>query len=139
MSEPKKVFEPNIEPKNIPIGPQKSKQPQNYVKIKCQNWRKQRKWKLFDYMSRPQNNFNLTPTLKIAYFLSKKTKKIALYLDEIESNIDNICCSATQVDLKYILNYNTTPLKAQFLPLFNVNLSQLQLNWTSPQVQLNLN
>ena len=29
-------------------------------------------------MSRPQNNLNLTPTLKIAYFLPQKAKKIAL-------------------------------------------------------------
>ena len=36
-----------------------------------------------------------------------------------------------------ILNHNPTPMKAQFLPLFNVNLSQLQLNSTSTQFQLN--
>ena len=47
-------------------------------------------------MSRPQNNLNLTSTLKIAYFLPQKAKnKIALYLDEIKSNIENKSCSAT--------------------------------------------
>ena len=49
-------------------------------------------------MSRPQNNLNLAPTLKIAYFLpkkAKKKKKIALKLDEIKSNIENKSCSAT--------------------------------------------
>ena len=35
------------------------------------------------------------------------------------------------------MSHNPTPMKAQFLPLFNVNLSQLQLNSTSTQVQLN--
>ena len=34
---------------------------------------------------------------------------------------------------------NPTPMKAQFLPLFNVNLSRLQLNSTSTQFQLNFN
>ena len=37
------------------------------------------------------------------------------------------------VDLKHILSHNSTPLKAQFILLFNVNLSQLQLNSTSTQ------
>ena len=47
-------------------------------------------------MSRPQNNLNLAPTLKIAYFLPKKAKKkITLKLDEIKSNIENKSCSAT--------------------------------------------
>ena len=32
-----------------PLGPQK-------FKIKGQNWKKHRKWKLFNYMSRPQNS-----------------------------------------------------------------------------------
>ena len=49
------------------------------------------------------------------------------------------------------MNHNPTPMKAQFLPLFNINLSQpklnsistkLRLNFTStsfqPQVQINL-
>ena len=40
-------------------------------------------------MSRPQNNLNLTPTLKNAYFLPPKAKKIAFQLDEIKSNIEN--------------------------------------------------
>ena len=44
----KTVFEPQTELNNSFLGPQK-------VKIKCQNWRKRRKWKLFNYMSRPQN------------------------------------------------------------------------------------
>ena len=35
------------------------------------------------------------------------------------------------------MNHNPTPMKAQFLPLFNVNLSQPQLNSTSTQFQLN--
>ena len=48
-----------------------------------------------------------------------------------------IRCSAKWVDLKYILNHNPTPIKAQFHPLFNVNFSQLQLNSTSAQFQLN--
>ena len=38
---------------------------------------------------------------------------------------------------KTYCNKNPTPMKAQFLPLFNVNLSQLQLNSTSTQFQLN--
>ena len=46
----------------------------------------------------------------------------------IEGDIENICCSATLVDLKHILIDNPSPMKAQFLPLFNVNLAQLQLN-----------
>ena len=39
---------------------------------------------------------------------------------------------------KHILNHNPTPMKAQFLPLFNVNLSQLQLNSISTKLPLNL-
>ena len=50
--------------------------------------------------------------------------------------IENICCSNTWVDIKHILNHNPTPIKAQFLPLFNVNLSHPQLNSTSTQFQL---
>ena len=34
---------------------------QNQVKSKCQHWKKQRKWKLFNYMSRPQNSFWTLP------------------------------------------------------------------------------
>ena len=37
-------------------------------------------------MSRPQNNLNLTPTLKIDYFFAPKSQnEITLKLDEIES------------------------------------------------------
>ena len=68
--DPKTIFESHIEPqispsvpKKNPIGPQKVKQPQNQVKIKHHNWRKQLKWRLLHYMSRPQNNLNLTPSL----------------------------------------------------------------------------
>ena len=57
----------------------------------------------------------------------------------MKSNIENIYCSATLVDLKHILNHNPTPMKAEYLPLFNVNLSQLQLNSISTQFQLNFN
>ena len=38
---------------------------------------------------------------------------------------------------KHIMNHSPTLMKAQFLPLFNVNLSQLQLNSTLTQFQLN--
>ena len=34
----------------------------------------------------------------------------------IEGDKENIHCSAKLVDLKYILNHNPTPMKAQFLP-----------------------
>ena len=68
--------------------------------------------------------------------------KIVHLLDElkawIEGDIENIYCSATWVDLKHILNHNPTPMKAQFLPLFNVNSSQPQLNSISTKLQLNL-
>ena len=36
------------------------------------------------------------------------------------------------------MDHNPTPKKAQFLPLFNVNLSQPQLNSISTKLQLNL-
>ena len=36
----------------------------------------------------------------------------------IEGDIEHICCSVTWVDLKHISNRNPTPIKAQFLPLF---------------------
>ena len=49
----------------------------------------------------------------------------------------NICCSSTWVDIKHILNHNPNPTKGRFLPLFNVNLSQPQLNSTPTQFQLN--
>ena len=38
---------------------------------------------------------------------------------------------------KNIWNHNSNPMKAQFLPLFNVNISQPQLNSTSTPFQLN--
>ena len=34
-----------------------------------------KKIKLLHFMSRPQNNLNLNPTIKIAYFLPEKAKK----------------------------------------------------------------
>ena len=71
---------------------------------------------MLNYISRPQNNLNLTPT---------------------SIDIENIRCFATWGDLKHILNYNPTPMKAQFLPLLNDNLSQPQLNSTSTQFQIN--
>ena len=37
------------------------------------------------------------------------------------------------------MGHKTTTKKAQFLPLFNINLFQLQLNSTSTQFQLNFN
>ena len=44
---PKTVFGPFPNPNNIPLGPSKSqKWPQNWVKIKCQSWKKQRKMKV---------------------------------------------------------------------------------------------
>ena len=42
---------------NLPLTIKASKSqkwPENWVKIKCQNWRKHRKWKLFNYMSGPK-------------------------------------------------------------------------------------
>ena len=81
-------------------------------------------------MSRPQNNLNLTSTIKIAIFLPQKAKKIPLYKIKfkarIKGDIENVCCSATWVNLK-------------LLPKLNVNLSQPQLNSTSTQFQINFN
>ena len=71
---------------------------------------------MLNSISRPQNNLTLTPT---------------------SIDIENIRCFATWGDLKHILNYNPTPMKAQFLPLLNDNLSQPQLNSTSTQFQIN--
>ena len=48
----------------------------------------------------------------------------------------HICCLLHEI-LKHILNHKMTSMKAQFLPLFNVSLSQIQLNSTSTQYQLN--
>ena len=49
-------------------------------------------------MSRPQNNLNLNPTIKIAYFLPQKAKKIPInYIKskaKIDGDIENVCCSA---------------------------------------------
>ena len=44
-----------------------------------------KKIKVLHYMSRPKNNLNLTQTLKIAYFLPDKAKKITYKLDKIQS------------------------------------------------------
>ena len=74
-------------------------------------------------MCRPQDNLNLTPILKIAYFWPQKPKR---KYPEIRL-----------VDLKHILDHNPAPKKAQILPLFNVKLSQPQLNSMSTQFQLN--
>ena len=56
----------------------------------------------------------------------------------IEEDKENIYCFATWVDPKHILDHNPTSKKAQFLPLFNVTLSQLQLNSISTKLRLNL-
>ena len=56
---------------------------------------------------------------------------------KIDGDIENICCSSTWVDLKHILNHKPNPIKAQCLPLFNVHLSQPQLDSTWAQFQLN--
>ena len=69
--DPKTVLEPHIEPKNSPLGPRKSKM----TPKSCQNWKKQRKQKLLHYINRFQNNLNLIPIIKIAYFYPKKAKK----------------------------------------------------------------
>ena len=73
--------------------------------------------------------------------LQKAKKKLPLNYIRLKSRIEgdkeNICCFTTWVYLKHILEHNSTPKKAQFLPLFNVNLSQPQLNSTSTQFQLN--
>ena len=44
------------------------------MKIKCQNWTKHRKWKLFNYMSEPQNSFWAPHCPKLAHQGPKKSK-----------------------------------------------------------------
>ena len=46
----------------------------------------------------------------------------------IVGEIENVCCSSTWVDQKHVLNHNHNAMKAQFLPLFNVNLSLPKFN-----------
>ena len=70
------------------------------------------------------------PKIKSELKETKKMKIIALYKQtpkqfEPDPNPQNI------------LNHNPTPMKAQFLPLFNVNLSQLNLNSISTKFPLN--
>ena len=64
-------------------------------------------------MIRPQTNLNLTPTLKIAYFLPQKVKndhKIKSISNvRIEGNIKNGSCSTTRVDPKTVLKSYPTP------------------------------
>ena len=95
------------------------------------------------YISRPQNNLNLTQTLKIAYFFAPKSQKeITLKLHKIKSKNwrrqrkHMLFCYMSKP--KHILDHNPNPKKAQFLPLFSVNLSQPQLNSISTKLRLNL-
>ena len=88
-------------------------------------------------MSGPQNNLNLIPTLKLVYFLPQKPKKYIRLKARIKGDRENISCSGAWVDLKHILDHNPTTKKAQFLPLFKVNLFKPQLKSTSTQFQLN--
>ena len=54
----KTVVDPYSDPKTSRLGPQQHKnEPQNQIIFKCQNSGNHRKWKLFSYMSLPQNTF----------------------------------------------------------------------------------
>ena len=87
-------------------------------------------------LSRPQNNLNLIPTLKIAY----SQKKITFKLDKIKSK--NWRRHRKHMLFYYmsrpknILSHNLNPLKAQFLPYST--LTYLNLNSNSTNFRLNL-
>ena len=82
--DPKTVFEPHIESNNIQLGSQKVKNnPKIKSKLNIRIEENKENKKLLHYISRLQNNLNLTPILKIAYFLPQKAKiKFTLKLDE---------------------------------------------------------
>ena len=72
MSRPQNIFELFPNPKNSPLGPKKVK---NDPKIKSKSIIRMEGSKENKSLSRPQNNLNLTPTIKIAYFFAPKKPK----------------------------------------------------------------
>ena len=78
MSTPQNSFQTLPQPPKQPLRAEKESQkwPQNWVKIKCQSWRKQRKWKLFNYMSRLQINVEPYPNPKNSPLGPPKLKKL---------------------------------------------------------------
>ena len=107
-------------PKNSPLGPKKLKNwPQNWVKIKCQNWKKQRKWKLFNYMSRPKNSWPYSnhKTSPWGPQKDKNDPKIKSNSNvTIQGIIENESCSTTWVDPKTVFESHIEPEKSLLGP-----------------------
>ena len=79
-------------------APKNQKRPQNWVKIKCKNWKKQRKRKLFNYMSKPQKNFRAKNS-PLGLQKVKNDPKIQSKSNvRIERNIINESCPTTWID-----------------------------------------
>ena len=66
--DPNTVFEPHIEPKDSPIGPQKIKTSPKLIQNQMSELKETKKMKIIA-------QFELTPTLKKAYFSPQKDKK----------------------------------------------------------------
>ena len=72
---PKTVGEPYTNLKNSPLGAKKkSKMTPKLSKNSYQNWRKHTKWKLNNYMSRPQNSFRTLSNPRNSPLGPKKSK-----------------------------------------------------------------
>ena len=139
MSRPQTVFQLYPNPKNSSLGPKKSKMTPTLSQNQMQMSEFKESYKmtvvklheltpkqfLSPTLNQKQPNrapkSQSNPKIKSELKETKKMKIIALYKQtpkqfEPDPNPQNI------------LNHNPTPMKAQFLPLFNVNLSQLNFN-----------
>ena len=85
-----------------------------------------KKIKVFPLYEQTTKQFEPEPNSKnCQFFVQQSQKKLPInqikLKAKIDGDIENVCCSVTYIDLKHILNHKPNPMKAQFLPLFNVN------------------
>ena len=90
---PRLFLNPTSNPKISHQGPKSKKDPK--IKSKSNVRIEEKKIKILHYMSRPRNNLNLIPTLKIAYFGQNIGPLNQMKLKaRIEGDIENIYCFA---------------------------------------------
>ena len=110
--DPKSVGEPFLNPKN---SPKNKKMTPKFCQIQSQNWKKQIKSKLFNYMRGPQNSCRTLPQPKNSPLGPKKVKNDPKIKSKskvrIEINIENESYSTTWVDPKTIVEPYHNPQK----------------------------
>ena len=108
MSRPQNSFRTNQPtPKKFPLEPQKVKNdPKIKLKSICQYWRKHWKWKLFNYMSTPQNSCRslLRPQTSLLGPKNKINHKIKWNSNvRIQGIIENESCSTIWLNPKTVV------------------------------------